>query len=733
MNRYITLLFASCVAMSAMGQYKLNATGRNAVARYQMQQADAQIKSTDANAPLIGAIVALEADADISALEEAGFTVSTDLGDMALLSVPIDRLEELAALGAVHHVSAGGRKHLKLANGHASTGVSALHAGIDANGSTTQFTGSGVIVGMMDTGLDPNHPFFRRADGTSRVERLWNFTGYYGSSSEYDAESVSTFQTDDSDESHATHVAGIMGGRYYGTATYVTADAATGDNRTQQTGTLPHVGVAPDAALALGCGDLYDNNILAAVGCVLDYAQSTGRPAAVNLSLGSNSGPHDGTDDFSQALDRLGQKGIICVAAGNEGDMDMSIERTFTSSDTQFSTLLYYMSGYVSSIDGVLDIWSSDDRTLHVTVQAVNKSGVKSTIIDCDNVKSTSYVGSSSKFISSGSLSISVGKDAANNRYNVNIDCSSVRMASGYRLGLTISGAEGQKANVYFEGYSAFTDSYNGPGGTPLTGFVAGTPDQSINGMGCGYNVVTVGAYTSAANWGDFSGSWSYEEKQDDYTSFSSYGSTPDGRRLPEISAPGSVIVSSYSRYYVAKGYTYDSAEDMVASAKDGSNTQYWGAMQGTSMATPYVTGVVALMLQADPSLNIDDVHSILAATATTDSYTQASPERFGAGKVNALEAVRETLRRKAGIGSVAADADMAVSVIRHSGSIDISATDGTSPIEAALFTTAGMEVARRNAPAGSVTLSTESLTPGVYILTAVTSAGRTTRKITIR
>ena len=75
----------------------------------------------------------------------------------------------------------------------------------------------------------------------------------------------------------------------------------------------------------------------------------------------------------------------------------------------------------------------------------------------------------------------------------------------------------------------------------------------------------------------------------------------------------------------------------MSARAANGALTDYWGELQGTSMACPFVTGTVGLWLQADPALTFDQV----LETINKSSVAQTTvPERWGAGKIDALAGI---------------------------------------------------------------------------------------------
>lgn len=122
---------------------------------------------------------------------------------------------------------------------------------------------------------------------------------------------------------------------------------------------------------------------------------------------------------------------------------------------------------------------------------------------------------------------------------------------------------------------------------------------------------------------------------------FSSRGPTIDGRTKPDITAPGNIIVSAVSSY---DSNFSPSADRTVGSISNGTNTWYFGALEETSMATPMVTGVVALLLEAYPDLTPDQVKELLKDDATTDSFTVSIPSSgdntWGWEKVDALNSL---------------------------------------------------------------------------------------------
>jgi hypothetical protein len=90
-----------------------------------------------------------------------------------------------------------------------------------------------------------------------------------------------------------------------------------------------------------------------------------------------------------------------------------------------------------------------------------------------------------------------------------------------------------------------------------------------------------------------------------------------------------------------------------VQDVRRGIKHYYYGAMAGTSMSTPVVTGIVALWLQADPKLMAEQITDIIRTTSTKDSFTGSDEwnPTWGYGKINAYEGLKAALRLAATSG----------------------------------------------------------------------------------
>lgn len=713
------------------GQSKINGLG---LIRIQKYNDAVKIKPLSANEsePTVSVLVSLSDKASASDLSSAGFNVNHDFSSHAIVSLPISQVEKLAELSSVRHVSFGGKRRKLMDFARAAAGVDNAHNGITILEETSAFKGKDVVLGLYDGGLDPNHPNFKNTDGSSRVSRLWHYTSDYTTDNTlYTAQTIPSFTTDDDDETHATHVAGIMGGSYNSTGKYIKHTNASTGVGTVTNGNIPFYGVAPEAELAFSCGSFSDEAILAGVKNIADYAASVGKPAVINLSLGSNYGPHDGTDDFSAALDEIGKDAIICVAAGNEGSDNMSIHHECTTGNLSVKTILYYNNTYTTSNTGFLDIWASDSNPLTVTVANVNSSGTLSNSTTLKTSANGTKISTGIK--SGGTVYYYAGVDPNNNRYNVLIDLDSALPATG-RFSITVTGSAGQDIDIYYDGYSTFSDSYYN-NSTKLSGYTAGTPDQSINGMACGKNIIAVGSYNTLAKFRSIGSSTadSFGETLGQISSFSSYGTDFFGNKLPHVVAPGSAIISSYSRRYVAKGYDYESASDMCASTTYNGNTEYWGPMQGTSMATPFMSGVAALWLSADPTISVEDLKKVIAFTSTKFTPTSVEIEaRQGAGKVSADKGLQYILTQKSigAIGTVNGD-EMALSAYVENGTLFL-VLAGADGFNASLTDMQGRTIMQNHSSTNTLSLPISGLQRGIYILRVVSGNHHITRKLTI-
>lgn len=705
------------------------------------------------------AFVGLNSDYTAADLEAAGYEVLSDLGDFAIVGVYMNEVEKMAELDAVRQIQLGRKLHKCDNIARDGAGVTAVQNGFDYNGTNYSFDGTGVFTAIYDGGLAPNHLNFLNEDGTSRVKRLLVYQEDEEDAGNiniynYNETGIANFQTEDQTETHGTHTLGILAGGYKGKATYrtVTPNAtytAFTDSTTVWDGNNPFYGVATNSDILIGCGTFDDAAIAHAATQLAKHAYDNNKPVVFSCSIGGNIGAHDGSDYVSKTLAKLSEDyGMISVvAAGNEGADKMSVRKTFTSTTDKLVTCATPLSGYSQCLS-YLDFWSDSNEpfTLQVGVY-YNKSTLGSNYTSA-NLLTVNAADQSFNYTNSNNSTLSTAFKSAqviamsevnedNNRFHTLMLFNYTRKTGlttrkDY-LYITVTYQSGRTVTGVINNYGEFTKQ------STTSGSVDGTPDLSISTMACHPDVISVGAYNCRGMWYQFDGSimGAKNFQENAIASFSSYGTSDDGRQLPTVLGPGTNIMSSYSPYYLSYNASnnndYETTGDMCAMAEDSEGyTDFWGPMSGTSMATPFVAGTIALWLQADPTLDVNDVKELISLTSTKDDATDITPERSGAGRINAQAGIVEILRRNNLAGTINIDSDTLKPLINLAGT-ELSVTvPGASSLTVDLFNSMGMQVASTTVDADALTCSTSSLSTGVYVMKVTTPAGVFTEKIAL-
>lgn len=711
-------------------------------------------------------------------LAENGYEIENELGRIVIARLTAPEMEAVAELDEVVQVSLGFEAEPMMRVARKTTKVDDVHKANASSGLSHGYTGEGVIVGMMDTGLDPNHLNFRDAAGNLRIKNYWEIKGADGSVVLYDTpEKIGAFETDLRQETHATHVLGIMAGSHNARPGSGNGMVATlnglGKPSVSASNINPYYGVAKDAELSVCSGTLENNNITIAAGRFRDYVKSTGKPGVLNFSLGNQRGPHDGTDASSLALADVGKDVLICMSAGNEGNANISLSKTLTASDKTVRT--FVSTGLAGN--GYLDIWSSGPQTLKVTFAAINLiNGNIVGTFEIPTPSSFSYIGGTSvrysnvvknaqfgnTFGQSSFIGYSANLNTANNRYDVYLTFELSGSNANTAAAIIVEGTDGNKIDMY----GSMVLRSNG-----MAGYLDGTPTNSINGLACGDNILVVGAYVNSNPYMTLGGenSWSSTTyPQGGIAAFSSYGHTFQGRQLPDVVGPGMGMISSYNSYYVrdeinnyvtkglANPVNTKTEAQLRTEAESGYSVwinspdkkdpddmktplkNYWGEMSGTSMSSPFVAGVLALWSQAAAEkgvrLSMDDVKKVIAATADKDEFTAQQPERWGMGKINALAGLKYILANElGGVDGIASDDPESSLIIEPVGggvySVFLAGVEGFT---ATLHNLQGQAVATASATGNELTLDGSALGRGVYVLTVQAPNTRISRKIAL-
>ena len=675
----------------------------------------------------VDVLLTVNTDTDNSLLEAAGLTDYSHIGQYYFGRVSLDNVERLAGCDGVKTIELDRQLEVRNDRARAEGNLADVQTGLNL---PSAYNGEGVIVALVDLGLDPNHVTFTDGEGNTRVKRLWNIAAS-GKLKSYTDETIGSFSTDNRTSTHGTHVLGTI----------------TGSCTTTNAGNDFH-GVAPAADIAISCGDISSNSILKGVELITEYAKEQGKPCVINISIGDNYGPHDGTDTFTAALNEFAAKdGVtIFMAAGNEGEAPISLVKEFTEGSTSVQTILENNASVSNSQAlGFIDIWGSDERPLklfldlyenndlttpvksyeipanghyHLGQGETWQSYIEDTPVLDDELFNTHYKNS----LIGGYANV----DEANNRFHVDmiahlVPTTKFVYSSTTRFGLRVEGEPGQKVFIYTPmQYLEFTNKGKKE-------FMQGGGDGCISNMGSGRETISVGSYCTRKALENIYGPCSVGE----ISAYSSWGKLVDGRLLPDICAPGQVITSATNYYYamVYRGYV-----DQTTVKKNNVQTpHYWSNLAGTSMASPYVTGVGALMLSADPTLTTAQIREIMQTTAT---IPENKTGQWGAsGKLNAYAAVKEVINRlnHGGISGVTDNARGGITIQHMGGNTYEALSQDEASLRATVCTLTGSTVRTLTSDSNEIAIDLEGMASGVYILTVEGARGRVSSKIIIR
>lgn len=727
MKRLFVMAAAALLATSAWAQYKINPAGMRAVSEAKAARS-AAVRST------VGFVTLAEGQT-AEDLEGVKQVYGVENG-VALVEFALGDAERIAEQPGVKRLTFSNMLKPMLDKARPASTVNYVQTDLNKELGAT-FDGSGVLVGLVDEGLDPNHVnFMDPTTGKSRVKRVWRLDTDDNNQAtvlEYATEvGIAGFTTDKSSATHGTHVAGIMAGAYNGMGEIM--QAAGGSKWDKTDGKVPYYGVATGADMAMAGGTLVDAAVMLGVQKIVDYAAEVGKPAVVNLSLGSTMGPHDGTDAFSQYMAGLGQKSIICISAGNEGQSNVSLQHRFAGAGDELKT---FLSGY-SGNAGVADAWGANSTPFDATFVLYDKNTgrtVYSKKLEGKAAGAAVIIGTQNhteqgwqhntyfdQAFEDSFIQLYSEVCPDNQRFNIYTYYDLTNKSTNTNLvpGLIYSGPAGVDINVWdFCQDGEFT-------GNGVNGWSDGNPSQSINGMACGNNILVVGSYISRDMWPVFAGYqlWYGEEYNEQHpvgtvSPFTSYGTTFQGRKLPDFCAPGEGVVSSFSTYYVnteLDGATDDMSASAESTVNDKGRQNYWHVLQGTSMASPYVAGMAALMLQAKPDLKVAEVKDLISRTAMAQTgRTEAEIMQWGAGRVDAFMAMCELLG-KSSISALDAETRERLKLVLWGSSLSV-VLDGEESLTATLYNMNGAAVASAAGGSEGTVVSTAGVPAGVYVV----------------
>ena len=659
-NRLLQIILFAVVACScalvSSAHNKLTPNAQLSLLQKQTARYDSngkKLQALDAD-PVITLVVEVESNdaaGTFAQIRETGATVLSKLGHQAVISIPVDNVDALVAIEGVKKVDATSKGQLKTDVSLVETGVSLIDGTVP--GLEEVYTGKGVTICLVDMGFDFQHPAFKDADGNTRLRCVYlpgNDSGHkfiveddeagtiaYPGSVFDTPELIATLTTDTDMDSHGTHAAGIAAGTR---------------------SPLGFGGMAPDADIVLVSTEAEENVNEIAFQFVAHYAQQIDAPVVLSASMNSHHGPHNGTGMMPELIDELSHHVIPVLSVGNEGNKHLHIYKAFDEENSSMKAFLARATPIIGEDDNTKKMMGSvvcgysrntlgEDDTLSVQIGLLKLSSGEAVWQTEPLTISPSQDGYIeifsdddailSQFMQGGFVGIS-GR-VVDGKIELLAAVQGVRIK---RLPFFISLSSSSHIEMdLWETIDEF-EAIN------MEGYTLGDSEFSCGDWTSTPNVISVGNYVANTTSRLYTGSVIDESDLytlDDISYKSSYGVSLNGVAQPTVAAPGNNVVSSINHY---------TCDKEIAESMQWQGYPYDG-MSGTSMSCPTVSGIIALWLQADPTLTLDEIKEVLAATSRNDEFTAASPIKWGYGKIDAAAGI-EYIKRTTAVNSIKSD-----------------------------------------------------------------------------
>lgn len=556
-------------------------------------------------------------------LDELGIKYKTRIGQIITAELSSSELAELIKVDGILKAHKAQSISPLIKRTHVDVNTDSIFKAIKLDNA---YSGKGVIIGVTDWGFNYSHPNFYDTGLTkNRVLAAWDQfktsgpapNGYnYGTvhsgesevlAAEKDTYNIYAWAT------HGTHVAGIAGGGGAG---------------------IGLKGIAYDAQFLMVTFLANEASVIDGIEWMRQVAEKEEKRLVVNMSWGLyNLQSIDGTSLMSDALNEFSRKGVILVTSGgNNGDVNFHLKKQFDNDTLRSEIDFYPFTAHPKMYGQRVSLWGGKEpfnlqleiRDKSLNVLHTSKIFYSSALT---NTPKEVWINGQDTVVYQVITQPKFGKEINNNLHAILQDKD-----DRFRINIK---AWAPKGVIHGFNVTELTNDVGNWGMPFLAGksnWIAGDNEYGLGEPASTESVITVAAHSPRVvfnNGNIIHGS---------IANFSSLGPTIDDRKKPDISAPGVSVESSISAYTTR---SYDQTKLVSYNGLDYPFARY----SGTSMSSPAVTGIVALMLEANPYLTNQDIKDILKKTAFNDDKTgnlrDSHSVEYGWGKINAYGAVK--------------------------------------------------------------------------------------------
>lgn len=594
--------------------------------------------------------------------------------------------------------------------------VDSVYQGIDL---PQAFKGEDVIIGVTDWGFDYTHPvFYDEQMQNYRILRAWDQWRNAGPVPEgfnYGTELVGqeallaaqcdTFNVYEYGY-HGTHVASIAAGAGAGTA---------------------FRGVAPAANIILCTFLVSEQAVVDGFHWMYQVAQQEQKRLVINMSWGLYyMGYMDGTGPIADVMQELSDLGVVFVtSAGNNGDVKFHLHQNFDTNTDTLKSIIGISDSYGNNqyhYGQCVTMTSSPNTSFSYAIAVADESGNIIGLTPFYDTESGDFNLDTLAYVVGYPVEYKIENVAStvpNGRPHVNLRVKK-SIYGGIQYALIVAADEGDFHAWNVIELTNGVGNWGGAFTSAGTGWTAGDKEYGIGvpaNVECAIAVAAHQARNKTSD-GTFTGSGAI-------ASFSSYGPLVNGTEKPDVSAPGYQVKAALS------SYTSSTEHTPTNTLTFNGRTYGFCQLSGTSMSSPFVAGVAALVLEANPYLTPDQVKSILKETAYQDEYTEAGTAiRFGAGKVDAYQAVLRALNYTGVEQHSVSDSRCRVYPNPVSSSAYVVIESDASSLEASLYDMSGRQLMRQTMTSGVNNLDMQSYASGCYFIKINDGKNIITKKI---